>query len=97
MRNLIFAINITVDGNCAHTEVLADDELHEYMPFCRSTHDRRGRETPVGRHRPEGKTPIEARRVEDFQIRMCGTPLSETVTGGAAPCGDLFSENHAIG
>lgn len=30
MRNLIFAINITVDGNCAHTEVLADDELHEY-------------------------------------------------------------------
>ncbi|HLF19866.1 MAG TPA: dihydrofolate reductase family protein [Bacteroidota bacterium] len=30
MRRLIFAINITVDGFCDHTTVIADDELHEY-------------------------------------------------------------------
>jgi dihydrofolate reductase len=30
MRNVIFAINITVDGCCDHTKTIADDELHEY-------------------------------------------------------------------
>jgi dihydrofolate reductase len=30
MRNVIFAINITVDGCCGHESVVADDELHEY-------------------------------------------------------------------
>jgi dihydrofolate reductase len=30
MRNLIFAINITVDGCCDHTKVIADEELLEY-------------------------------------------------------------------
>jgi len=30
MRNLIFAINITLDGCCDHTKVIADDELLEY-------------------------------------------------------------------
>jgi dihydrofolate reductase len=31
MRNVIFAINITVDGCCDHTRQLADDETHEYF------------------------------------------------------------------
>ncbi|MBI5473818.1 MAG: dihydrofolate reductase family protein [Ignavibacteriae bacterium] len=31
MRNVIFAINITVDGCCDHTKGIADDELHEYF------------------------------------------------------------------
>ena len=31
MRNLIFAINITLDGCCDHTKVIADEELHEYF------------------------------------------------------------------
>jgi dihydrofolate reductase len=31
MRNLIFAINITVDGCCDHTKQLADNETHEYF------------------------------------------------------------------
>jgi dihydrofolate reductase len=31
MRNLIFAINITLDGCCDHTKTIADDELHEYF------------------------------------------------------------------
>jgi len=31
MRNVIFAINITVDGCCEHESVVADDELHEYF------------------------------------------------------------------
>ncbi|MBA3914051.1 MAG: dihydrofolate reductase family protein [Acidobacteriales bacterium] len=31
MRNLIFALNITLDGCCDHTKQLADDELHEYF------------------------------------------------------------------
>src|SRR5215467_8900052 len=30
MRNLIFAINITLDGCCDHTKLSADDEIHEY-------------------------------------------------------------------
>lgn len=31
MRNLIFAINITLDGCCDHTKVMADEETHEYF------------------------------------------------------------------
>ena len=31
MRNLIFAINITVDGCCDHTKMIADEELLEHF------------------------------------------------------------------
>ncbi len=31
MRNAVFAINITLDGCCSHTDLIADDELHEYF------------------------------------------------------------------
>ncbi len=31
MRNLIFAINITVDGCVDHTKGIADAETHEYF------------------------------------------------------------------
>ncbi len=31
MRNVIFAINITIDGCCDHTKVSADDETLEYF------------------------------------------------------------------
>ncbi len=31
MRNVIYAINITVDGCCDHTKLIADDELLEYF------------------------------------------------------------------
>jgi len=31
MRNVVFAVNITVDGCCGHESVVADDELHEYF------------------------------------------------------------------
>jgi dihydrofolate reductase len=31
MRNLIFAINIALDGCCDHTKQVADDETHEYF------------------------------------------------------------------
>ena len=30
MRNLIFGINITLDGCCDHSKVIADEELHDY-------------------------------------------------------------------
>jgi len=30
MRNVVFSINMTVDGCCGHESVVADDELHEY-------------------------------------------------------------------
>ena len=30
MRNLIFAINLTLDGCCDHTKLNADDEIHDY-------------------------------------------------------------------
>jgi dihydrofolate reductase len=31
MRNVVFAINITIDGYCGHESGIADDELHEYF------------------------------------------------------------------
>ena len=31
MRNLIFAINLTLDGCCDHTKLSADEEVHEYF------------------------------------------------------------------
>src|SRR5690349_14667271 len=31
MRNIIFAINITLDGCCDHTRQVADDETHKYF------------------------------------------------------------------
>jgi dihydrofolate reductase len=31
MRNLIYAINITVDGCCDHTKMIPDEEIHEYF------------------------------------------------------------------
>ncbi len=30
MRNLIYAINLTLDGCCDHTKINGDDEIHEY-------------------------------------------------------------------
>jgi hypothetical protein len=29
MRKVVFAINITTDGYCSHTDMIADDEMHE--------------------------------------------------------------------
>src|SRR6476646_8036086 len=31
MRNVIYAINITLDGCCDHTKQVADEETHEYF------------------------------------------------------------------
>jgi len=31
MRNVIYAINITLDGCCDHTKMIADEEVHEYF------------------------------------------------------------------
>ncbi len=31
MRKVVFAINITSDGYCSHTDMIADDELHKYF------------------------------------------------------------------
>jgi dihydrofolate reductase len=31
MRKVVFAINITTDGYCNHTDGIADDELHQYF------------------------------------------------------------------
>ena len=30
MRNVIFAINITLDGCCDHTKMIADEKILEY-------------------------------------------------------------------
>jgi dihydrofolate reductase len=30
-RNVIFAINITLDGCCDHTKMIGDEEIHEYF------------------------------------------------------------------
>ncbi|WP_061249799.1 dihydrofolate reductase family protein [Leptospira alstonii] len=31
MRKVVFAINISTDGFCGHTDMIADDELHNYF------------------------------------------------------------------
>jgi dihydrofolate reductase len=31
MRKVVFAINITTDGYCDHTDMIADEELHSYF------------------------------------------------------------------
>jgi len=31
MRKVVFAINITTDGYCSHTDGIADEELHQYF------------------------------------------------------------------
>lgn len=31
MRNVIFAINITIDGYCGHEDMLPDDDVHKYF------------------------------------------------------------------
>ena len=31
MRKVVFAINITADGYCNHTDMIADEELHQYF------------------------------------------------------------------
>ncbi len=31
MRKVVFAINITADGYCSHTDMIADEELHQYF------------------------------------------------------------------
>jgi dihydrofolate reductase len=31
MRKVIYAINITLDGCCDHTKMIADEEIHEYF------------------------------------------------------------------
>jgi dihydrofolate reductase len=31
MRNVIYAINITLDGCCDHTKMIANEEIHEYF------------------------------------------------------------------
>ena len=31
MRKVVFAINITTDGYCNHTDMIADEEVHEYF------------------------------------------------------------------
>ena len=30
MRKVVFGINITTDGYCGHTDMIADDEMHEF-------------------------------------------------------------------
>jgi dihydrofolate reductase len=31
MRNLIYAINLTIDGCCDHTQMMADEAVHDYF------------------------------------------------------------------
>jgi len=35
MRKLIAAINMTLDGFCDHTAMIADEEIHQHYKKCR--------------------------------------------------------------
>jgi dihydrofolate reductase len=70
MRNVIFAINITLDGCCDHTKTIADEELLEYythllrgvglLVFGRKTYQLMVPYWPdVAKHRSETKAKIE--------------------------------------
>jgi len=70
MRNVIYAINITVDGCCDHTKTIADEELLEYythlmrdvdlLVFGRKTYQLMVPYWPdVARNRSETKAEIE--------------------------------------
>lgn len=39
MRKVVFAINITADGYCSHTDMIADDELHDFFAKLLSNSD----------------------------------------------------------
>jgi len=70
MRNVIYAINITLDGCCDHTKMIADEELLEYYTHLLRDHDLLvyGRKTyqlmvpywpDVAKNRSETKASIE--------------------------------------
>jgi dihydrofolate reductase len=70
MRNVIFAINVTLDGCCDHTKTIADEEMLEYytqllrdvdlLVFGRKTYQLMVPYWPdVAKHRSETKASIE--------------------------------------
>jgi dihydrofolate reductase len=76
MRKVVFAINITSDGYCNHTDMIADEELHEYftgilrdaslLVFGRTTYRLMVPYWPdVARNQSEGEASNEFARVFD--------------------------------
>jgi dihydrofolate reductase len=71
MRNVIYAINITLDGCCDHTKMIPDEEIHEYftiplmrdvdlLVFGRKTYQLMVPYWPdVAKHRSDTKADIE--------------------------------------
>jgi dihydrofolate reductase len=79
MRNVIYAINITLDGCCDHTKVIADDESHEYftrlvrevdlLVFGRKTHQLMVPYWPDVAKNPSGQTKANIEFAEAFDSK----------------------------
>ena len=101
MRKVVFAINITADGYCNHTDMIADEELHEYFTrllrdaslllFGRTTYQLMVPYWPdVARNQSEAEASNEFARVFDSLDKVVfsttlGKMLAETTRESCAP------------
>ena len=89
MRKVVFAINITTDGYCSHTDMIADEELHKYFTrllrnaslilFGRTTYELMVPYWPdVARNQSESEATNEFARVFDSLDKVvCSTTLQQ--------------------
>jgi dihydrofolate reductase len=92
MRKVVFAINITADGYCNHTDMIADEELHEYFTmllrdaslllFGRTTYQLMVPYWPdVARNQSEGEASNEFARVFDSLDKVVFSTTLKDVGG----------------
>ncbi len=92
MRKVVFAINITADGYCNHTDGIADEELHRYFTgvlrnaslilYGRTTYDLMVPYWPdVARNQSEGEATNEFARVFDSLDKVVFSTTFEQVEG----------------
>ena len=92
MRKVVFAINITADGYCNHTDMIADEELHEYFTrllrdaslliFGRTTYQLMVPYWPdVARNQSEGEASNEFARVFDSLDKIVFSTALQDVDG----------------
>jgi dihydrofolate reductase len=92
MRKLVFAINITADGYCSHTDMIADEELHDFFTrllrnagvilFGRITYQLMVPYWPdVARNQSESRSTLEFARVFDSLDKVVFSTTLKHVEG----------------
>jgi dihydrofolate reductase len=93
MRKVVFAINITADGYCSHTDMIADEELHKYFTrvlrnadlllYGRTTYQLMVPYWPdVAKHQSEKEATNEFARVFDSLDKVVFSTTLKHVEGG---------------